>query len=150
MNTQKQTESIRKRIFTIIDIGTIGDWPSRIYDLLYAIFILTNLTVTVMYTFDSMELKYGPLLLSAEAVTVAVYMARTGASKDEIRAAISRKYYALDFTLDSDIICPCVYRAADIEEFGACMCAFYVSEEHKDDPDFFPEVDERRDPSRGL
>ncbi|WP_077073724.1 ferredoxin-thioredoxin reductase catalytic domain-containing protein [Mailhella massiliensis] len=51
---------------------------------------------------------------------------------------------------DSDIICPCVYRDADIAEYGACFCSFYVSEEHKDDPDFFPEVEERRDPSRGL
>lgn len=51
---------------------------------------------------------------------------------------------------DSDIICPCIYRDADIAEYGACFCSFYVSEEHKDDPDFFPEVEERRDPSRGL
>ena len=55
-----------------------------------------------------------------------------------------------DRKVDSDIICPCVYRDDDIAEFGACMCSFYVSEEHKDDADFFPEVDERRDPSRGI
>ena len=55
-----------------------------------------------------------------------------------------------DKKTDSDIICPCVYRDDDIAEHGACMCSFYVSEEHTDDPDFFPEVDERRDPSRGL
>ena len=55
-----------------------------------------------------------------------------------------------DRKTDSDIICPCVYRDEDIREYGACMCSFYVSEEHKDDPDFFPEVEERRDPSRGL
>ena len=51
---------------------------------------------------------------------------------------------------DNDIICPCTYRDADIEEYGACFCSFYVSKEHKDDPDFFPEVEERRDPSRGV
>jgi len=28
---------------------------------------------------------------------------------------------------DQDIICPCVYRAADVEEFGACYCQLYVS-----------------------
>ena len=55
-----------------------------------------------------------------------------------------------DKKTDSDIICPCVYRDDDIAEHGACMCSFYVSEEHKDDLDFFPEVDERRDPSRGI
>ncbi len=28
---------------------------------------------------------------------------------------------------DKDIICPCVYRAPDLEEYGACFCGLYVS-----------------------
>jgi len=28
---------------------------------------------------------------------------------------------------DLDIICPCDYRDADLEDFGACYCALYVS-----------------------
>jgi ferredoxin-thioredoxin reductase catalytic subunit len=28
---------------------------------------------------------------------------------------------------DKDIICPCEYRAADLEEFGACYCGLYTS-----------------------
>ena len=36
----------------------------------------------------------------AEAVTVAVYMARTGSSMAEIREAIDRQYYPMNFTLD--------------------------------------------------
>lgn len=28
---------------------------------------------------------------------------------------------------DRDIICPCDYRDSDLEEFGACYCALYVS-----------------------
>ncbi|CAD7839495.1 MAG: Rubredoxin [Olavius algarvensis Delta 4 endosymbiont] len=28
---------------------------------------------------------------------------------------------------DRDIICPCVYRAPDVAEFGSCYCALYVS-----------------------
>ena len=28
---------------------------------------------------------------------------------------------------DKDIICPCVYRAPDVEEFGCCYCNLYVS-----------------------
>lgn len=28
---------------------------------------------------------------------------------------------------DRDIICPCVYREPDVEEFGSCYCALYVS-----------------------
>jgi ferredoxin-thioredoxin reductase catalytic chain len=30
---------------------------------------------------------------------------------------------------DTDIICPCDYRDADLEEFGACYCALYVSQD---------------------
>lgn len=30
---------------------------------------------------------------------------------------------------DLDIICPCDYRDADLDEFGACYCALYVSDE---------------------
>ncbi len=30
---------------------------------------------------------------------------------------------------DADIICPCVYRAPDIKEFGSCYCGLYVSKE---------------------
>lgn len=28
---------------------------------------------------------------------------------------------------DADIICPCVYRAPDVQEFGSCYCNLYVS-----------------------
>lgn len=30
---------------------------------------------------------------------------------------------------DLDIICPCDYRDADLDEYGACYCALYVSAE---------------------
>jgi ferredoxin-thioredoxin reductase catalytic subunit len=30
---------------------------------------------------------------------------------------------------DADIICPCLYRAPDIKEFGSCYCGLYVSKE---------------------
>ena len=39
-------------------------------------------------------------LKGAEAAAVAVYLARTGKSKEEIRNYIQENYYALDFTLD--------------------------------------------------
>ena len=28
---------------------------------------------------------------------------------------------------DNDVICPCVYRAPDIAEYGSCFCGLYVS-----------------------
>ena len=33
---------------------------------------------------------------------------------------------------DKDIICPCVYRKPDVEEFGSCYCNLYVSTEWND------------------
>ncbi len=29
---------------------------------------------------------------------------------------------------DRDILCPCVYREADVQEYGSCYCNLYVSE----------------------
>ncbi len=28
---------------------------------------------------------------------------------------------------DKDILCPCIFRAPDVEEFGSCYCNLYVS-----------------------
>lgn len=30
---------------------------------------------------------------------------------------------------DQDIICPCEYRAPDVEEYGSCYCNLYVSQD---------------------
>jgi ferredoxin-thioredoxin reductase catalytic subunit len=49
---------------------------------------------------------------------------------------------------DADIICPCVYREPDVEEFGACYCALYVSKEIKDGEKQAEPIPERRPPKR--
>ncbi len=36
---------------------------------------------------------------------------------------------AEDRERDKDIMCPCVYRAADVAEYGSCYCNLYVSPE---------------------
>jgi ferredoxin-thioredoxin reductase catalytic subunit len=30
---------------------------------------------------------------------------------------------------DKDIVCPCEYRALDVEEYGSCYCTLYVSKD---------------------
>jgi len=45
---------------------------------------------------------------------------------------------------DADIICPCVYRDPDVEEFGACYCALYVSKDIKDGKKEAEPIPERR------
>ena len=47
---------------------------------------------------------------------------------------------------DRDIICPCDYRDSDLNEFGACYCALYVSQEIKDGKKQVEAIPERRLP----
>lgn len=61
----------RRRISEIIEAGTAEDPVSRGYDVISTLMTLTNVVVTVLYTFDDMELNHGQLLLFLEAATVA-------------------------------------------------------------------------------
>jgi ferredoxin-thioredoxin reductase catalytic chain len=49
---------------------------------------------------------------------------------------------------DKDIICPCVYRTPDVEEYGSCYCNLYVSKAWNEGaiPQEF--VPERRPPEK--
>ena len=49
-----------------------------------------------------------------------------------------------DREADKDIICPCVYREADVKEFGSCYCNLYVSKEWNDEAVSHAYVPERR------
>jgi len=47
---------------------------------------------------------------------------------------------------DRDIVCPCDYRDPDLEEYGACYCALYVSQEVRDGLKEARSIPERRPP----
>ena len=47
---------------------------------------------------------------------------------------------------DSDIICPCEYMDADVEEYGMCYCGLFVSQKINEDPDELKPIPERRRP----
>ena len=53
-------EKRRKRLFELIEIGSNYDAWCWGYDFFNTFTILLNLTVSIMYTFDNMEMKYGP------------------------------------------------------------------------------------------
>ncbi|MCP4157694.1 MAG: ferredoxin:thioredoxin reductase [bacterium] len=53
-----------------------------------------------------------------------------------------------DREADNDIICPCVYREPDVEEFGSCYCNLYVSKEWNADTISHEYVPERRPPEK--
>ena len=63
----------RRRLAEIIEVGASEDWVSRGYDILSTIILLTNVAVTVLYTFDEMEMQYGTTLLFLEAATIAFF-----------------------------------------------------------------------------
>lgn len=73
MPNLKSLESLRRRVCTIIDIGTADDLISRAYDIFYTLVILVNLAVTIAYTFDEVEARCGGLLLDIEEITVAFF-----------------------------------------------------------------------------
>ena len=49
---------------------------------------------------------------------------------------------------DKDIICPCIYREPDVEEYGSCYCNFYVSLEWNEEKIPHNYVPERRPPEK--
>jgi ferredoxin-thioredoxin reductase catalytic chain len=49
---------------------------------------------------------------------------------------------------DKDIICPCEYRAPDVEKYGSCYCNLYVSQEWNEDKIPHVYVPERRPPEK--
>jgi ferredoxin-thioredoxin reductase catalytic subunit len=53
-----------------------------------------------------------------------------------------------DRDADKDIICPCLYRAPDVEQYGSCYCNLYVSKAWNDGTIEHPYVPERRPPEK--
>ncbi len=49
---------------------------------------------------------------------------------------------------DKDIICPCVYRQPDVEEYGSCYCNLYVTPEWNEGKIPHDYVPERRPPEK--
>lgn len=49
---------------------------------------------------------------------------------------------------DADIICPCAFRADDVEEYGSCYCNLYVSKDWNEDRIPHVYVPERRSPKK--
>jgi ferredoxin-thioredoxin reductase catalytic subunit len=49
---------------------------------------------------------------------------------------------------DEDIICPCVYRTPDVEEYGSCYCSLYVSKDWNEGNIKYSYIPERRPPEK--
>lgn len=73
MIMDKSWEQRRQRIYEIVEIGNDLDWQSRAYDFMNTFFIILNLTVSILYTFDEIAVRHGNLLLTLERITVATF-----------------------------------------------------------------------------
>ena len=62
-----------RRIWEILEAGSADDLVSRAYDVFSTLMTIINIVATMLYTFDEMELQYGPTLLLIESVTVAFF-----------------------------------------------------------------------------
>ena len=63
----------RKRLLEIIKVGYDLDFTSRCYDFINVLAIVLNLTASIMYTFDSLQVQLGPVLLWIERITIAFF-----------------------------------------------------------------------------
>ena len=53
-----------------------------------------------------------------------------------------------DRDTDRDILCPCVYREPDVQEYGSCYCGLYVSKEWNEGKVEEEYIPERRPPEK--
>ena len=63
---KKKREHIRYRIYEILEVRAGIDHAARVYDVIYLMTIIINLTVSIMYTYESYRAEYGELLTAIE------------------------------------------------------------------------------------
>ncbi len=104
MNSRK-IEHIRYRTYEILEVRSGIDHAARVYDFIYLITIILNLTVSIMYTYDTYRTEYGDLLIVVENITVALfcfdYILRLWTAKymyPEYRGSGAVRKYVLSFT----------------------------------------------------
>lgn len=104
MNSRK-IEHIRYRTYEILEVRSGIDHAARVYDFIYLITIILNLTVSIMYTYDTYRTEYGDLLIVVENITVALfcfdYILRLWTAKymyPESRGSGTVRKYVLSFT----------------------------------------------------
>ncbi len=62
----------KRKVFDIIQIGNVGDLPSRLFDILLTVVIVASLAATIMSTYGEFS-KYENVLETVELVTVILF-----------------------------------------------------------------------------
>lgn len=100
----KNSPSLKRRIFDIIQIGNKSDLPSTLFDYFLVVMILLNITVLFLQTFDVMA-PYEGILDLIESVTVAVFIVEYALrlwTSPYLFPGHSRKYCILRFMTSFD------------------------------------------------
>ena len=63
MNSREK-EQIRYRVYEILEVRSGPDPAARVYDFVYLITIILNLTVSVLYTYEKYRMRYGKICSS--------------------------------------------------------------------------------------
>lgn len=64
--------SVKKRIYDIIQIGNVGDWPSRLFDIFITVVIFVSVTAAILSTYSELN-RYEGILDAIELVTVIIF-----------------------------------------------------------------------------
>ena len=100
----------KQRVFELVEVGYVGDFYSRSYDILGVAAIAVNLAVSVLDTYDNIHRQYASLLSTLETVTVVFftvdYVLRLWTA-DQLypSAAHPVRKYALSVTGLIDLLC---------------------------------------------
>lgn len=63
----------KKRLFQIIEVGYDLDFASKAYDWMNVLAIVLNVAVSILYTFDSVKVQYGNIIIAVEMVTAVFF-----------------------------------------------------------------------------
>lgn len=72
MDVKKEGQSRKRRIFDIIQLGNVSDWPSRIFDYFLVAVIIANILAMFLETFEELR-AYQIVFDTIENMTVAVF-----------------------------------------------------------------------------
>ena len=70
---EKKSVRMRRRIFSIVEVGSDFDYVSRAYDYLNAGLIIVNLIVSILYTYEGIRESFGFWLLLIERISIAFF-----------------------------------------------------------------------------
>ncbi len=74
MKASQRYREEKRRIFDIIQLGNVSDWPSRIFDYFLVAVIAANILAMFLETFDSLA-RFRPVFDGVETVTLLVFCA---------------------------------------------------------------------------